>query len=65
MSPRQRVRPWYRRFAGWMIAAGILIAAVAAFLLWPRGPVYADYVDGRRPSVVFVWSDPTPHHPHG
>lgn len=48
-----------------MIAAGIVIAAAAAFLLWPRGPVYADYVDGRRPSVVFVWSDPTPHHPHG
>ena len=42
-----------------------LLAALAAFMLWPRGPVYADYVDGARPTLVFVWSDPTPHHPHG
>lgn len=57
--------PWYRRFAGWLLAGGVFIAALAAFILWPRGPVYADYVDGARPTLVFVWSDPTPHHPHG
>lgn len=58
-------RPWYRGYAGWLLAAGLVAAAVVAFVAWPRGPVYADYVEGGRPTVVFVWSDPTPHHPHG
>ena len=61
---RRRV-VWYRRSAAWLVAGGVLFAALAAFMLWPRGPVYADYVDGARPTLVFVWSDPTPHHPHG
>lgn len=60
--PKTRV-PWFRR-TGWLIG-GVLAAAVVVLLLWPRGPVYADYVDGMRPTVVFVWSDPTPHHPYG
>lgn len=58
-------RPEARRYAGWIITLVIGIAGIAAFLLWPRGPVYAEYVDGVRPTVVFVWSDPTVHHPGG
>lgn len=63
---RRRTRvPCYRRSAGWLVAAAVVLVGLGAFLLWPRGPVYADYVDGVRPTVVFVWSDPTPHHPYG
>jgi len=65
MARGRRGRPWCRGPAGWLLAAGLVAAAAAAVLLWPRGPVYADYVDGRRPTLVFVWSDPTPHHPYG
>lgn len=63
--PRKGRPSWFRRYGAWLIAAALAAGAVAAFLTWPRGPVYADYVDGVRPSVVFVWSDPTPHHPYG
>jgi len=55
--------PWYRRYRGWL-AAGVLLAAVLVVLLWPRGPAYARYVDGLRPTVVFVWSEPSPEMPH-
>ncbi len=54
-----------RRRAAWLIPLAVAVAGTAAFVLWPRGPVYGDYVDGARPTVVFVWSDPTPHHPDG
>ncbi len=50
---------------GWIIAVVVVLAGIAAFVLWPRAPVYAQYADGVRPTVVFVWSDPTLHHPHG
>ena len=56
--------PWFRRNAGW-IALAVLVVAVGAFLFWPRGAAYARYADGVRPTVVFIWSDPTLHHPHG
>jgi len=65
MSRRREQLPWYRKGAGWIIAFLVALAGIAAFMLWPRGPVYAHYADGVRPTVVFVWSDPTPHHPHG
>ena len=65
MARKRAARPWYRGIGGWLIAVALAAAAVAVFLAWPRGPVYADYVEGGRPTVVFVWSDPTPHHPHG
>ncbi len=65
MGGSRKGAPWYRRYAGWLIAAVVATAVVIAVLVWPRGPVYADYVDGVRPTIVFVWSDPTPHHPHG
>jgi len=61
---RIRPRPWYRRSA-WSLGLSIAALAMGAVLLWPRVPAYADYADGRRPSVVFVWSDPTPQHPDG
>lgn len=64
MARRHGARPWYRGRAGWGVALALLTGAAALFT-WPRGPVYADYADGRRPTVVFVWSDPTPHHPDG
>lgn len=54
-----------RRSAGYLAALALAAAAAAAFVLWPRGPVYAEFVEAGRPTVVFVWSDPTPHHPHG
>ncbi len=63
--PRTRTPSFFRRNAAWLVAAALAAAAVTAFFAWPRGPVYADYVDGVRPTVVFVWSDPTPHHPYG
>jgi hypothetical protein len=61
---RTRTKPWYRR-AGWPLALIVGVVTAGTILFWPRGPVYANYVDGTRPSVVFVWSDPTPHHPGG
>lgn len=62
---RRRVRgSWYRRNAAW-IALGVGVLVMGVVLLWPRQAAYARYADGVRPSVVFVWSDPTPHHPHG
>ena len=65
MSRRRRQVSWYRRNAGWLASLAIAIVGIAVFVLWPRGPVYAEYADGVRPTVVFVWSDPTPHHPGG
>lgn len=65
MSRPTREDPWYRRSAGWLIAVVLVMVGIGAYLKWPRGPVYAEYVDGVRPTVVFVWSDPTLHHPHG
>lgn len=62
---RRRGIAWHRRASVWAVAGGTVLAALAAVVLWPRGPVYAEYVDGVRPTVVFVWSDPTPHHPYG
>jgi hypothetical protein len=61
---RNRTRPWSRR-AAWPLGLILAVATLGAIVLWPRGPAYAGYVDGKRPSVVFVWSDPTPHHPDG
>lgn len=64
MKKRRQTTAWYRR--PWVWAAFVVvIAGLGAALLWPRTPAYAEYTDGVRPSVVFVWSDPTPHHPHG
>jgi hypothetical protein len=42
-----------------------VVVLVGAAVLWPRAPAYAQYTDGVRPTVVFVWSDPTPDHPYG
>ena len=64
MSRRRGKAPWHRRNGGW-IALAALVVAVGVFLFWPRTAAYARYVDGERPTVVFVWSDPTLHHPHG
>ncbi len=50
---------------GWIVAVVVVLAGIAALVLRPRGPGYAQYADGVRPTVVFVWSDPTLHHPHG
>ncbi len=63
MRKRRQV-PWYRSPAVWVVAA-VVVAGIVAVLMWPRAPVYAQYTDGIRPTVVFVWSDPTPHHPYG
>lgn len=50
----------------WIWAAVlVVVAGVGAALLWPRASAYAQYTDGVRPTVVFVWSDPDPHHPYG
>ncbi len=65
MSRRQARVPWCRRGAGWVVALLVALAGIGALVLWPRGPVYAQYTDGVRPTVVFVWSDPTPHHQYG
>lgn len=65
MMPRASRQSFFRRNMAWLIAAVVAAAGVVVFFAWPRGPVYADYVDGVRPTVVFVWSDPTPHHPYG
>ena len=65
MNRRRKQVAWYQRSMGWLAALGIAVVAIAAFMVWPRGPVYAEYVDGVRPTVVFVWSDPTIHHPGG
>ena len=64
VSRRRGKVPWHRRNTGW-IALAALVLVVGAFLFWPRSAAYAQYVDGVRPTVVFVWSDPTLHHPHG
>lgn len=66
-APRGRRRkpaPWFRRNV-WWVTGTVLVLGVAIFLFWPRPPAYARYTDGVRPTVVFVWSEPTPHHPHG
>lgn len=47
----------------WIIAA-IAVAGLMVVLLRPKTAVYAQYADGVRPTVVFVWSDPSPSHPH-
>ncbi|HEV8352748.1 MAG TPA: hypothetical protein VGR24_00965 [bacterium] len=64
MGRRRKRVPWYGRAWLW---AGVLavVVLVGAAVLWPRSPAYAQYTDGVRPTVVFVWSDPTPHHPYG
>ncbi len=60
---RKPKRPWYARYRVWL-AAGVVLGAVVVVLLWPRGSAHAKYVDGVRPTVVFVWSDPSPQMPH-
>ena len=57
-------RSSFRRSSGWLAALGLLAAAILAFVLWPRGTAYAQFVEGGRPTVVFVWSEPTPQNPH-
>ncbi|MBI4279447.1 MAG: hypothetical protein HY660_13415 [Armatimonadetes bacterium] len=49
----------------WALAGVVLVVAVALLATWMRQPAYAAYADGRRPTVAFFWSDPTPHHPGG
>jgi|GEM_PF-6023686 len=61
---RKRSHPSSRRSGAWLLAAAVVVAAVA-YVSWPRASAYAKYADGSRPTVVFVWSDPTPHHPYG
>lgn len=65
MNHRQTGAARRRSNVGWIVAIVVMLAGIATFVLWPRGPVYAQYADGVRPTVVFVWSDPTLHHPHG
>lgn len=65
MSHQQTETSRRRSYGGWIVAIVVVLVGIATFVLWPRGPVYAQYADGVRPTVVFVWSDPTLHHPHG
>lgn len=66
MKKRHTRLAWYRR--GWICvtagAAVVIVIGIGAAFLWPRTPAYAQYADGVRPTVVFVWSDPSPSHPH-
>lgn len=60
-QPKRRRAPSY----AWALAVVALVVAAALVAAWTRPPAFAAYVDGRRPTVAFFWSDPTPHHPGG
>lgn len=64
MGRKRAQRVPRRRSAGWLVALGLVAAGVLAFVLWPRGTAYAEFVEGGRPTVIFVWSEPTPQNPH-